>query len=68
MLDGMEHKFHLIKDISGKLILTTKQFTIQTFLALLTTTNQDFKHYVKGKKDLFDEGNDVDIYSIIKSV
>eukprot|EP00957_Ditylum_brightwellii_P207843 15354773-Ditylum_brightwellii.AAC.1 len=68
MLDGMELKFNLIKDISGELVFTTKQFTIQVFRARLTTTNQDFKYYVKGKKDPFDEGNDIDIYSIIKSV
>eukprot|EP00957_Ditylum_brightwellii_P179896 13704037-Ditylum_brightwellii.AAC.1 len=64
----MELKFNLIKNISGESVFTTKQFTIQIFWALLITTNQDFKCYVKGKKDPFDEGNDVDIYSIIKLV
>eukprot|EP00957_Ditylum_brightwellii_P186363 14189903-Ditylum_brightwellii.AAC.1 len=68
MLDGMELKCYLIKDISGKSVFTTKQFTLQDFGALLTTTNQDFKCYVKGKKDPFDKGNDVDIYSSIKLV
>eukprot|EP00957_Ditylum_brightwellii_P007645 578050-Ditylum_brightwellii.AAC.1 len=29
MFDGMELKFNLIKDISGKSVFTTKQFTIQ---------------------------------------
>ena len=68
MLDGIELKFNPTKDISGESVFTTKQFTIQVFWALLITTNQDFKRYVKGKKDPFDEGNDVDIYSIIKLV
>eukprot|EP00957_Ditylum_brightwellii_P018717 1406502-Ditylum_brightwellii.AAC.1 len=54
MLDGMELKFNLIKDISGESVFSTKQFTIQ--------------HYVKGKKDPFNEGYDVNIYSIIKLV
>eukprot|EP00957_Ditylum_brightwellii_P085181 6478052-Ditylum_brightwellii.AAC.1 len=67
MLDAMELKFNQIRDLSGKTIFTTKQFTIQVFRALLFTTNQDFKLYVKSKKDPFDEDNDVDVYSIIKS-
>eukprot|EP00957_Ditylum_brightwellii_P188522 14352284-Ditylum_brightwellii.AAC.1 len=29
MLDGMELKFNLIKDISGESVLTTKHFTVQ---------------------------------------
>eukprot|EP00957_Ditylum_brightwellii_P130280 9938035-Ditylum_brightwellii.AAC.1 len=29
MLDGMDLKFNLIKDISGESVFTTKQFTIQ---------------------------------------
>eukprot|EP00957_Ditylum_brightwellii_P160659 12230791-Ditylum_brightwellii.AAC.1 len=29
MLDGMELKFNLIKDISGKSVFTAKQFSIQ---------------------------------------
>eukprot|EP00957_Ditylum_brightwellii_P142284 10839972-Ditylum_brightwellii.AAC.1 len=29
MLDGIELKFNLIKDISGESVFTTKQFTIQ---------------------------------------
>eukprot|EP00957_Ditylum_brightwellii_P077559 5893726-Ditylum_brightwellii.AAC.1 len=29
MLDGMDLKFNLIKDISGKSVFTTKQFTIK---------------------------------------
>eukprot|EP00957_Ditylum_brightwellii_P066967 5083240-Ditylum_brightwellii.AAC.1 len=67
MLDGMELKFNLIKNIFGESVFITKQFTIQVFQALLTTTNQNFKCYIKGKKDTFDEGNDIYIYSIIKS-
>eukprot|EP00957_Ditylum_brightwellii_P065369 4959074-Ditylum_brightwellii.AAC.1 len=46
----------------------TKQFTIQVFCALLTPKNQDFIRYVKGKKDPFDEGRDVDIFDIINLV
>eukprot|EP00957_Ditylum_brightwellii_P095274 7256581-Ditylum_brightwellii.AAC.1 len=38
MLDGMEHKFNQIKDISGKSVFTTKQFTIQM-------------HYVNNKNE-----------------
>eukprot|EP00957_Ditylum_brightwellii_P017847 1343871-Ditylum_brightwellii.AAC.1 len=68
ILDGMELKFNLIKYISGESVFTTKQITVQVFQALLTTTNQDFKFYVNGKKDPFDKGNDVDTYSIIKLV
>eukprot|EP00957_Ditylum_brightwellii_P149828 11410543-Ditylum_brightwellii.AAC.1 len=64
----MELKFNLIKDISGKSVFTTKQFTIQVFWALLTTTNQDSKCYVKEKKDPFDNRNNFDICSIIKLV
>eukprot|EP00957_Ditylum_brightwellii_P070573 5361934-Ditylum_brightwellii.AAC.1 len=67
MLDSMELKFNQIRDLSGETVFTTKQFMIQVFRALLTTTNQDFKCSIKGKKDPFDEGNSIDIYSIIKS-
>eukprot|EP00957_Ditylum_brightwellii_P098986 7540353-Ditylum_brightwellii.AAC.1 len=68
MLDAMELKFNQIRDPSGETVSPTKQVTIQVFRALLTTANQDFNHYVKGKKDPFDEVNNVDVYSIIKSV
>eukprot|EP00957_Ditylum_brightwellii_P089960 6850981-Ditylum_brightwellii.AAC.1 len=64
----MELKFNQIRYLSGETIFMTKQFTIQVFRALLTTTNQYANQYVGGKKDPFDEGNAVDIYSIIKSV
>eukprot|EP00957_Ditylum_brightwellii_P037790 2858046-Ditylum_brightwellii.AAC.1 len=68
MLDRMELTMNQIKDISHELVFTTKQFTIQVCWALLTITNQDIKHFIKGKKEPFDEGNDVDIYSIIKLI
>eukprot|EP00957_Ditylum_brightwellii_P042201 3195904-Ditylum_brightwellii.AAC.1 len=35
MLDGMDLKFNLIKDISGKSVFTTKQFTIKVLNATL---------------------------------
>eukprot|EP00957_Ditylum_brightwellii_P007117 540312-Ditylum_brightwellii.AAC.1 len=68
MLDDMEIKFNQIRDVSEESIYTTRQFTIQVFRALLTTTNQDFWRYAKGKKYPFDEGQDVDIFDIILSV
>eukprot|EP00957_Ditylum_brightwellii_P157533 11989926-Ditylum_brightwellii.AAC.1 len=65
MLDEMEMKFNHIQDVSQESVFTTKQFTIQVFHALLTLTNQDFICYVKGKKDPFNGGRDVDIFDII---
>eukprot|EP00957_Ditylum_brightwellii_P026362 1994280-Ditylum_brightwellii.AAC.1 len=59
MLDEMEMKFNHIQDVLQELVFTTKQFTIQVFRALLTLMNQDFIRYVKGKKDPFNEGRDV---------
>eukprot|EP00957_Ditylum_brightwellii_P211198 15365880-Ditylum_brightwellii.AAC.1 len=68
MLDTMELKFCQIKDLSGETVFTMKQFTIQVFRTLLSTTNHAFKCYVKSKKYPFDEGNNVNVYSIIKSI
>eukprot|EP00957_Ditylum_brightwellii_P019550 1474829-Ditylum_brightwellii.AAC.1 len=59
MLDEMEMKFNHIQDVLQESFFTTKQFTIQVFRTLLTPTNQDFIQYIKGKKDPFDEGRDV---------
>eukprot|EP00957_Ditylum_brightwellii_P132410 10096915-Ditylum_brightwellii.AAC.1 len=68
MLDEMEMKFNHIQDVLQESVFTTKQFTIQVFCALLMLTNQDFIRYVKGKKDPFEEGRDVDVFDVINSV
>eukprot|EP00957_Ditylum_brightwellii_P081835 6225487-Ditylum_brightwellii.AAC.1 len=65
MLGEMEMKFNQIQDVWQESVFTTKQFTIQVYQALLTSTNQDFLQYIKGKKDPFDEGKDVNIFDVI---
>eukprot|EP00957_Ditylum_brightwellii_P104052 7927349-Ditylum_brightwellii.AAC.1 len=50
MLDEMEMKFNQIQDVLQELVFTTKQFTIQVFQSLFTSTNQDFLEYIKGKR------------------
>eukprot|EP00957_Ditylum_brightwellii_P199052 15173175-Ditylum_brightwellii.AAC.1 len=67
MLDEMEMKFNHIQDVLQESVFMTKQFTIQVFRSLLTLTNQDFIQYTKGKKDLFNEGRDVDVFDVINS-
>eukprot|EP00957_Ditylum_brightwellii_P162638 12384449-Ditylum_brightwellii.AAC.1 len=65
MFNSMEMKYNHILDVSEQTVHTKKQFTIQVFRDLLTTTNQDFHCYMKGKKDLFNEGHKVNIFEII---
>eukprot|EP00957_Ditylum_brightwellii_P126944 9677633-Ditylum_brightwellii.AAC.1 len=61
----MEMKFNHIQDVLQELVFMTKQFTIKIFRTLSTLTNQDFIQYVKGKKDPFNEGRDVDVFDVI---
>eukprot|EP00957_Ditylum_brightwellii_P168702 12840751-Ditylum_brightwellii.AAC.1 len=63
----MEMNFNHIQDVLQELVFTTKQFTILVFRALLTSKNQDFIQYVKGKKDPFDEGRDAVVFDAINS-
>eukprot|EP00957_Ditylum_brightwellii_P059413 4510828-Ditylum_brightwellii.AAC.1 len=56
MLDTMELKFNQIKDLSEETSFTTKQLPVQVFRDLLTTINQYFNQYVKGKMNPFNGG------------
>eukprot|EP00957_Ditylum_brightwellii_P093721 7135684-Ditylum_brightwellii.AAC.1 len=68
MLDDMELIFNHIQNVSDHTVFTKKNFIIHVFCALLMTTNQDFKCYILGKKDAFDKGLGVNIFSIISAV